>query len=610
MTRYREIGIELDRESLNDINHNFGQIEKDNQSTTEEIQRVEVAVNEKIEGIAGGGFVESLTVAKEGANTAAINANEKAEEAKTAAAEANKQAVYAKEQGGEAEIQGEYAREKAIEATNAAKEARDEASNLDTLKVNVTKATQSANVAAGKAVTAIENLGSKEDYNASTAYKKNNIVKHEGSAYIAIQDSTGKPVSDTEYWRLVVERGERGLIGPQGVKGPQGNIGPKGDIGPQGLRGEVGPQGPQGEQGVKGDTGAGVNIIAALGDITELPKTGEQGDGYLIKGDLHVWNGVTWENVGSIQGPKGEQGPRGLQGPEGPQGLRGEVGPEGPQGVKGDTGLQGPKGATGPQGSQGPRGEVGPIGPQGPKGEAGKDGTEIPKGKYIETINTRPANQYGDFSISAETLTIFGPDNFLGDEIYNMKKHAVTHVNQKSATGGNILLTGEDLTLEGFGPSITDEFYYLDDEIKSLKQSVSDGLKSLAAIVTDKGQTISGTPSFTEIGTAIKNISNYTRIENKIASGKNVFTLNIEENKKISKLFLVGIDNQGAGVLMLATLNESFENQHGGIAVATAKGDAVLTSAESSYNPKTGEIRIALDNTPVDFKLNIDILYK
>jgi hypothetical protein len=32
------------------------------------------------------------------------------------------------------------------------------------------------------------------------------------------------------------------------------------------------------------------------------------GDAYLVDGDLFVWNGLTWENVGSIKGDKGDQG--------------------------------------------------------------------------------------------------------------------------------------------------------------------------------------------------------------------------------------------------------------------------------------------------------------
>lgn len=59
-------------------------------------------------------------------------------------------------------------------------------------------------------------------------------------------------------------------------------------------------------------------------------------------------------DLGSVLGPRGEQGP---------------TGPQGPKGDTGDTGPQGPKGDPGSQGAQGP------TGPQGEKGDAGKNAT-------------------------------------------------------------------------------------------------------------------------------------------------------------------------------------------------------------------------------------------
>lgn len=59
-------------------------------------------------------------------------------------------------------------------------------------------------------------------------------------------------------------------------------------------------------------------------------------------------------DLGSVLGPRGEQGP---------------TGPQGPKGDTGDTGPQGPKGDPGNQGAQGP------TGPQGEKGDAGKNAT-------------------------------------------------------------------------------------------------------------------------------------------------------------------------------------------------------------------------------------------
>jgi len=51
-------------------------------------------------------------------------------------------------------------------------------------------------------------------------------------------------------------------------------------------------------------TGAGTLIRGTLADQGQLPLTGERlGDGYIILGDLWVWNRTTWVNVGRIQAP-------------------------------------------------------------------------------------------------------------------------------------------------------------------------------------------------------------------------------------------------------------------------------------------------------------------
>lgn len=131
------------------------------------------------------------------------------------------------------------------------------------------------------------------------------------------------------------------VIGPQGPKGETGLQGPKGETGatgPQGPKGETGPQGP------KGEDGKSVNIKGSYETTGELPEDAEPGDGYIIDGNLHVWDGSTWNNVGKIQGP---QGPKGETGSQGPKGDQGETGPQGPKGETGETGPQGPKGVDG-----------------------------------------------------------------------------------------------------------------------------------------------------------------------------------------------------------------------------------------------------------------------
>lgn len=130
-------------------------------------------------------------------------------------------------------------------------------------------------------------------------------------------------------------KGPRGDVGPQGVQGERGERGPKGDSGrdgrdgidgaqgPQGAQGKTGAQGPQGiqgEKGVKGDAGKSVAIKGQKTTTSELPATGVENEGWLIQGDLHVWDNAlrTWLNVGRIQGPQGDKGDTGERGPVGP----------------------------------------------------------------------------------------------------------------------------------------------------------------------------------------------------------------------------------------------------------------------------------------------------
>jgi hypothetical protein len=109
------------------------------------------------------------------------------------------------------------------------------------------------------------------------------------------------------------------------------------------------------------------------------------GDGYLIAGDLYVWDGSDWNNVGNIQGPTGTTGPTGPIGETGPTGLTGETGPTG---LTGETGPTGPIGDTGPTGPTGDTGPTGPTstepstvpGPTGPTGAWTYSDTTAPTG--------------------------------------------------------------------------------------------------------------------------------------------------------------------------------------------------------------------------------------
>lgn len=90
-----------------------------------------------------------------------------------------------------------------------------------------------------------------------------------------------------------------------------------------------GPKGDQGEPGAKGADGTGVNILGSYTSESQLPSSGTAGDAYLINGDLYVWTGSTWDNVGSIQGPQGEKGDKGDPGTDGSNGSDGVDGTDG-----------------------------------------------------------------------------------------------------------------------------------------------------------------------------------------------------------------------------------------------------------------------------------------
>jgi hypothetical protein len=79
-----------------------------------------------------------------------------------------------------------------------------------------------------------------------------------------------------------------------------------GAAGAPGARGPAGPPGPQ------GPIGAGIRILSAVPTVGDLPSTGNQpGDAHLVTatGNLHVWDGTGWAEIGHVQGPPGPAGP-------------------------------------------------------------------------------------------------------------------------------------------------------------------------------------------------------------------------------------------------------------------------------------------------------------
>jgi hypothetical protein len=115
--------------------------------------------------------------------------------------------------------------------------------------------------------------------------------------------------------------------GPQGPTGPTSTV--PGPTGPTGLTGFTGPTGPTGAPGVDG---SGISIIGTLANSSLLPDPGVNiNDAYLIGGDLYIWDGTDWNNVGQIQGPTGPTGPTGVRGDDST--VPGPTGPSGPTGL-------------------------------------------------------------------------------------------------------------------------------------------------------------------------------------------------------------------------------------------------------------------------------------
>lgn len=213
-------------------------------------------------------------------------------------------------------------------------------------------------------------------------------------------------------------QGEQGVAGPtgpqgiQGIQGVQGDTGPTGPTGAQGIQGDVGPTGPQGIQGEVGPTGPtgstgspGVSITmkGEVATVGNLPASGNQvNDAYVVTadGNLYVWDGAAWNDVGQIVGPTGPTGAVGPTGPTGAQGIQGETGPTGPTGPQGEQGIVGPTGPQGIQGIQGIQGEVGPTGPTGAVGPTGPTG---PQGIQGEVGPTGPTGAQGDIGPTGPT---------------------------------------------------------------------------------------------------------------------------------------------------------------------------------------------------------------
>lgn len=189
-----------------------------------------------------------------------------------------------------------------------------------------------------------------------------------------------------------------GITGPTGASGPVGATGASGGIGatgPTGTTGTAGADGPTGATGPTGANGTSVTILGSLASTGSLPGTGNPGDGYLINGDLYVWDATNnnWTNAGNIQGPQGNTGVTGATGATGiagTDGATGATGADGITGATGATGTMGVAGATGVDGMTGATGTAGVDGVTGATGPTGADGTSITILGSLTSIGSLP----------------------------------------------------------------------------------------------------------------------------------------------------------------------------------------------------------------------------
>jgi hypothetical protein len=153
--------------------------------------------------------------------------------------------------------------------------------------------------------------------NANDAY----YVEENGALYLLNGN-----VEASEFINVGAVFGPTGPGGPTGVAGPLGPTGPQGIIGPTGAASTV--EGPTGSQGIVGPTGAtgpegpqgtSLTVVGSVATVGDLPVSATVNDAYVVNatGELYVWDGADWNNVGLVQGPTGPTGSVGATGDAG-----------------------------------------------------------------------------------------------------------------------------------------------------------------------------------------------------------------------------------------------------------------------------------------------------
>jgi len=139
----------------------------------------------------------------------------------------------------------------------------------------------------------------------------NLVVEAINTLNSAVEGLPAGPIGPTGPTGPAGPTGGSGGTGPTGAQGPTGGAGPTGPAGVQGPIGDTGPEGPQGDS---------INVKGTKATVGALPSSGNYpGDAWVVEadGDLYVWNGGSWIDVGQFVGPQGPQGAQGIQGIQG-----------------------------------------------------------------------------------------------------------------------------------------------------------------------------------------------------------------------------------------------------------------------------------------------------
>lgn len=147
-------------------------------------------------------------------------------------------------------------------------------------------------------------------HSSAGSYEVMDLVRDSLSVYMAVKNvPAGIALTNSEYWALFATvKDLKGETGDAGVSVE--TVAVNGD----GHLIVTLSDGSEIDAGyVVGPQGQGITILGSYANEEELNAahpTGNAGDAYLINGNLYVWSASSnaWENVGNIQGPKGDPG--------------------------------------------------------------------------------------------------------------------------------------------------------------------------------------------------------------------------------------------------------------------------------------------------------------